>query len=563
MFASFRSLCWLVVLLPLLVFPAQAEDRYALVVGNDNYQKLPKLERAAADAREVARVLRGKGFEVVEIYDGSRNRIQRALNDLSQKLRKDGTIGFFFFAGHGAQDSNENLFLPVEAQISDDMQEMRDSSVTYTDIYKKLKNDVRAKNVVMVFDACRETSSRDKSRGLATQAPDVEWMTVAYSASAGQIAKDKLGPSDRSKNGLFTRVFARHLADDNLSFNEVLAKTRSEVANLARENSHEQTPFASPAPPDFYIGLRPAGGSKVAGSAAPRGAAAAVTRADPAQAAELEKAMNAIKSKDLMQGLPVLKRLAEQNMPDAQAALANLYFDGKEVPEDLDEAWRLASKARLQGNINATYLAGLMQVQGKGTPRNPAEGAELIRVAADAGHPRAQNIAGFVYLEVGNKQEAARWLKVSANRGVVPAQLALARLLASGDGVNRNPEEAQQLLTGAAKSGNVEAMEALAAMLYTGNQGIPKNSPEAFNWAKQAMSKNSLVGMRLVGVMLATGDGVAKNVPEAKNILNAAANRGDKPSKDFLSELAGREFGEALIGGIFSGLTGNKNQQRR
>jgi hypothetical protein len=55
---------WVVVLLAwiCLAASARAENRLALVIANDNYQHIDKLEKAKADAKAYAAVLREKGF---------------------------------------------------------------------------------------------------------------------------------------------------------------------------------------------------------------------------------------------------------------------------------------------------------------------------------------------------------------------------------------------------------------------------------------------------------------------------------------------------------------------
>ena len=45
-----------------LAASARAENRLALVIGNDDYQHIDKLQKAKADAKAYAAVLREKGF---------------------------------------------------------------------------------------------------------------------------------------------------------------------------------------------------------------------------------------------------------------------------------------------------------------------------------------------------------------------------------------------------------------------------------------------------------------------------------------------------------------------
>ena len=52
-----------------LTFPALAQKKLALVIGNDGYQNIDRLQKAKADAKSYAAVLRDKGFNVQEGYD--------------------------------------------------------------------------------------------------------------------------------------------------------------------------------------------------------------------------------------------------------------------------------------------------------------------------------------------------------------------------------------------------------------------------------------------------------------------------------------------------------------
>ena len=86
----------------LFAAPAQAEKRVALVIGNNDYQYVPKLQKAVNDAKAVGDTLASLGFEVFRGENVTRlefNRVwQRFLNRL-----EPGDIASFFFAGHGVE----------------------------------------------------------------------------------------------------------------------------------------------------------------------------------------------------------------------------------------------------------------------------------------------------------------------------------------------------------------------------------------------------------------------------------------------------------------------------
>jgi hypothetical protein len=65
---------------------------------------------------------------------------------------------------------------------------------------------------------------------------------VIFSAGAGQQALDRLGPADKNKNGLFTRIFIEEMQKPGLSVDRVVRNVRNEVVELARGVGHEQVP---------------------------------------------------------------------------------------------------------------------------------------------------------------------------------------------------------------------------------------------------------------------------------------------------------------------------------
>ena len=55
----------LAVSLLVLAAPAQAEKRVALVIGNNDYKNVPKLQKAVNDARTMGDTLKQLGFSVM------------------------------------------------------------------------------------------------------------------------------------------------------------------------------------------------------------------------------------------------------------------------------------------------------------------------------------------------------------------------------------------------------------------------------------------------------------------------------------------------------------------
>ena len=227
-------------------FAAAAEKRVALVIGNNEYRTVAKLEKATNDAKAVGRELSRLGFEVISVSNVSHKRMNQAINEFSQKVAGGG-VGVFFFAGHGMQISNQNFLLPVDFELPNDANDVADQSVSLQSIQDKL-TDAKARFSLLVIDACRDNPLPKKagrslavSRGLAApSAPNGQ--VVLFSAGAHQQALDKLSDDDNNPNGLFTREFIPLISSPGLSVTDALKRVRSSVTRKAKAVGHEQNP---------------------------------------------------------------------------------------------------------------------------------------------------------------------------------------------------------------------------------------------------------------------------------------------------------------------------------
>ena len=95
-----------------------AQTKFALVIGNENYIDITKLNNPVNDANDIANVLEDLGFTVDKVLNGSLNQMEEAVIRLKDRLSASGdSYGFFFYSGHGVQSVGENYLLPVDANI--------------------------------------------------------------------------------------------------------------------------------------------------------------------------------------------------------------------------------------------------------------------------------------------------------------------------------------------------------------------------------------------------------------------------------------------------------------
>jgi hypothetical protein len=189
----------IVLLIALLPSPLRAEARIALLIGNEAYAtEIGRLANPHNDVALLERTLKGLGFEVTIAKDASLGALTRAVNAYARRIQSagPGTIGFFYYSGHGASDGSTNYLIPIDVKTTE-TGELWDQSMQLTEITRKLKRDAGNATHFVVFDACRNTlrltqpRSRAvvQSKGFVPVAQE-NGMLIAYSTAEGELASD-------------------------------------------------------------------------------------------------------------------------------------------------------------------------------------------------------------------------------------------------------------------------------------------------------------------------------------------------------------------------------------
>src|ERR1700731_4694526 len=95
----------------ILVASAQAAKRVALVIGNNDYKNVPKLQKAVNDARAMGETLKQLGFSVMLAENQTRQAFSETLLAFDKAVEPANTP-FFFYAGHGFEMAAHNFLLP-------------------------------------------------------------------------------------------------------------------------------------------------------------------------------------------------------------------------------------------------------------------------------------------------------------------------------------------------------------------------------------------------------------------------------------------------------------------
>jgi len=226
----------------LLVHPALADKRVALVIGNSAYTSVTALPNPAKDAAAIGKMLTKAGFEVVDAReDLPAADMKRMIRDFSDKVR-DADIAVVFYAGHGIEVDGTNYLIPVDARLERDI-DVEDETVSLDRIVRIL--DPAKKLRLVILDACRDNpfdrsmkrsiTKRGVDKGLAKVEPSNPNTLIAYAAKAGSTASDGAGA-----NSPFTTALLKQLTVPGQDLRKSLGYVRDDVM---KQTGNAQEPF--------------------------------------------------------------------------------------------------------------------------------------------------------------------------------------------------------------------------------------------------------------------------------------------------------------------------------
>ena len=203
--------------------------RTALVIGNSAYHSVGRLDNPVHDARDIAATLQALGFEVVKKEDQTVEQMKLLIKEFGERLRREGGVGLFFYAGHGVQVGGRNYLVPVEVE------RLREKSIEFeaVDVGRVLAEMETAGNDlnIVILDACRSNPFtrgwRPVEGGLAQMSGPTGTL-IAYATAPGAVASDGNG-----SNGLYTAELLRQMRRPGVPIEQVFKEVRREVKRLS------------------------------------------------------------------------------------------------------------------------------------------------------------------------------------------------------------------------------------------------------------------------------------------------------------------------------------------
>ena len=342
-------------MLLLLVSPAAAQTRHALVIGIDDYTYVTPLQKARNDARAVSAVLEASGFSTRLLLDPDRRALLSAFASFTETLRP-GDEAMFYFAGHGVEVGGRNILLAADIPaLTPSEAVLLDSEGLPVDRILTELQQRGARASVLIIDACRNNPFPDDglgrslgaTRGLARVQPPAGAMVV-FSAGTGQEALDRLSNNDPDPNSVFTRKLLPLLSTPGLPMHEAARRLRSQVEDLALRIDHRQRPaIYDEMRGDFVLVPAMAGMQPSAPDAAP-------TPADPCTAAL--PVWSAIQNSDNTTSLEGFAATYATTCP-ALAALAQDRIAALAPPPKPEPDWTRATHTTLSGHTSMVIRA--------------------------------------------------------------------------------------------------------------------------------------------------------------------------------------------------------------
>jgi TPR repeat protein len=562
-----------------------AQDRHALVVGNQSYSFSP-LDNPVSDARAIASVLGQSGFTVDVVEDTDLAGFRVAIDRLRDEI-EPGDVALFYYAGHGVQFGKANYLLPVDVLI-EEPRALPAQSVAAGEVLHRIA-EARPGITIMILDACRENpfpKFQDSfADGLATLEPSASEGLIAFATAPGGVAVDGDGA-----NSPFTSALVSTLVLPGLEIFDVFREVRARVRRATnalqiptvnaslehrfyfRPQSSVSRPIAgmptlpavlwreirdSKDPSDFatYLRLFPGGehgreaaqlqGELLAAGArphpilfarssnpgVPNGIGSLITACDQVSADDQDPMRIAPPVRFSLINTPLAIRACTEALAEDPDNPRLVFQLGRalDAAQRYNDAWHFYAKAAKAGYGAALSSLAYMYLTQRGVPHDVRISAELYRRAALRGDLRGMVGIARAYRNgwgvPQSNAEARQWLELAASHWWPAALDNLALHYRSGLGVDTDYRRAFELYSKAADLGHAAAMDNLGTM-YSLGEFVDQDDAKANDWYRRASDLGNRHGAFHLALHYLQGRGVDPDPRRALELFELAASRG-------------------------------------
>jgi len=228
--------------------PKVSDKRTALVIGNAAYEH-KKLANPVNDATDMSAVLKELGFDVITGTDLSLKQMREKVREFGDKLKENGGVGLFYYAGHGIQVNGTNYLIPVDTDIPRE-DEIESLAYSLDNLFGKLATANNGFNIV-ILDACRDNPfakswNRSTAAGGLAQVNAPTGTFIGYATDVNRTASDGKG-----RNGVYTGELLKSIKKPYIKLEETF---KDVVRNVKEATAARQVPWiASSVSGDFFF----------------------------------------------------------------------------------------------------------------------------------------------------------------------------------------------------------------------------------------------------------------------------------------------------------------------
>ena len=513
---------------------------YALLIGIDNYQKLPKLDTPISDAQAIKQVLETNyGFKVQLLTDPTRYKILSALVEYRNKLHADDSL-LVYYAGHGLYDKEtlKGYWLPADAEKDVDA-----NWIIADDITSRIRV-LPARHILVVSDSCfsgmltRSIASNAKylDPGRYLQKMQAGKSRNLMSSGGNQPVLDGGAPG----HSIFANAFLQGLSGMGEN-----AFTAMDLFNTFIQRrvvgGSDQIPQYMPIPNSGdeegdFVFFRSTASVLPPPPERERNQPTGSTPASD----DLSLARHQLANGLYASALPLFRKAVAHGSTEAMVYIGNYYSSVKPeysgVLKDDSQAVNWYRKAADGGNASGMGELGSMYQTGRGVEQDGWQAMRWYRKAAEGGDTTAMRNLGELYergpdIEIDYRQSLS-WYTKAAGASDALSMVNLGRLYASGRGVEQDSAQAAiwyskalAKFRDAAERGDTSAMRGLSR-LYAEGLGVERDATQALIWDRRAAQAGDVIAVESMGESYEYGRGTDKDPEKALTWYRKAAEAG-------------------------------------
>jgi hypothetical protein len=217
-----------IVLMLISAFPATAQNRYALVIGNGNYRYTTILRKSANDAHLLSKKLVECGFKVIEKENLTYDSFRIVINNFFLGIQNNRSEVLLFYSGHGIQSAGENYLMPIDADLNSE-DDVGRQCISLQSLLSKLK-EAKTKANIVILDACRNNpfakgwEKGENGKGLSPAVRSPPQSFIAFATAPYDIAVEGNGA-----NSIYSAAIAKFICEPGLNIFQIFQKVSIEV----------------------------------------------------------------------------------------------------------------------------------------------------------------------------------------------------------------------------------------------------------------------------------------------------------------------------------------------